>query len=203
MGHPGSSPLRGHPQARLGEIPERACEGGVLLLGSAGPALADRLLPRRVVDGLGQTVHERLFAVQLNGPDSVSAVDPGVLGNLIPGRLPDAFPEIAAHPEPSGWLHQNVLWPFLEEVKAERLQEIDRISASIELSLTELLQRADEEIGRAAADVEQGQQGAERSSGDGRSAPTPSCCTGATGAAPGARPTEGRCPSRRLNGLPA
>ena len=115
----------------------------------------------RVVDGLGQTVHERLFADQLNGPDSVSAVDPGVLGNLIPGRLPDGLPEIAVHPEPSGWLHQNILWPFLEEVKAERLQEIDRISAHIELSLTELLQKADEEIGRAAAAVEQGQQGAE------------------------------------------
>ncbi len=41
------------------------------------------------------------------------------------------------------------------------MAEVDRISAHVELSLTELLQRADEEIGRAAADVEQKLPGAE------------------------------------------
>ena len=51
--------------------------------------------------------------------------------------------------------------PFLEEVRTERLLEIDRIAAHIELSLTELLQKADEEIGKLAAEVEQKLPGAE------------------------------------------
>jgi hypothetical protein len=51
--------------------------------------------------------------------------------------------------------------PFLEETRKDRLAEVDRISAHIELSLTELLQRADEEIGRAQEAVDRGEQGAE------------------------------------------
>jgi len=43
----------------------------------------------------------------------------------------------------------------------ERLAEVDRVSTHVELSLTELLQRADEEIGRAAVEVEQKVTGAE------------------------------------------
>jgi hypothetical protein len=50
---------------------------------------------------------------------------------------------------------------FLDQVRAERLAENDRVAAHVELSLTELLQKADEEIGRAAAEVEQKVGGAE------------------------------------------
>jgi hypothetical protein len=64
-------------------------------------------------------------------------------------------------PEASAWLHEHGLQPFLDEVRAERLSEVDRIADHIELSLTELLSRADEEIGRAAAEVEKNAQGAE------------------------------------------
>ncbi|MCC7081959.1 MAG: hypothetical protein IT530_14895 [Burkholderiales bacterium] len=51
--------------------------------------------------------------------------------------------------------------PFLTETRTDRAAEIARIAAHVELSLTELLQRADDEIGRAAADVEQKLPGAE------------------------------------------
>jgi hypothetical protein len=50
---------------------------------------------------------------------------------------------------------------FLEEVRTERLSEIDRIAAHVELSLTELLQKADDEIGRLASEVERKAPGAE------------------------------------------
>ncbi len=43
----------------------------------------------------------------------------------------------------------------------EPIAEVDRISAHVELSLTELLQKADEEIGRAQAEVDQKAPGAE------------------------------------------
>jgi hypothetical protein len=157
-GHPLFEAIRRHTVARSGKkLAQGACFYSVQ---QDHPSRID-FVRARVVDGLDQTVHERLFAVQWSRRGSNSAVDPGILGNLSPGRLPDVLPEIAGHPEPTEWLHQNLLRPFLEEVRAERLQEVERISAHIELSLTELLQRADEEIGRAAADVEQGLQGAE------------------------------------------
>jgi hypothetical protein len=64
-------------------------------------------------------------------------------------------------PEQTAWLHEHALLPFLEETRRERLAEIERIAQHVELSLTELLQRADEEIGRAQEAVERGEQGAE------------------------------------------
>jgi len=51
--------------------------------------------------------------------------------------------------------------PFLDEVRKERRSEVDRIADHVELSLTELLQKADDEFGRAAAEVERNAQGSE------------------------------------------
>jgi len=68
---------------------------------------------------------------------------------------------VAALPEASSWLQQNALMQFLSDVREERLDEVERVAEHVELSLTELLQRADEEIGRAAAEVERKAQGAE------------------------------------------
>src|SRR5439155_680966 len=59
------------------------------------------------------------------------------------------------------WLHEQALAPFLEGTRKERLAEVERVAAHVELSLTELLQRADQEIGRAAAEVEEKVAGAE------------------------------------------
>jgi hypothetical protein len=68
---------------------------------------------------------------------------------------------VAWQPEPTVWLHEHALQPFLEEVRGERLVEVERIARHVELSLTELLQKADEEIGRAAADIDGKVVGAE------------------------------------------
>lgn len=115
----------------------------------------------RVVDGLGRVIHERLFAVEVaDGRDPVSK-EPGVLGNLIPVEPPKTLPPVALAPEPTTWLHEQELRRFLDEVRSERVTEIDRIADHVELSLTELLLKADEEIGRAASEVDQGVQGAE------------------------------------------
>jgi hypothetical protein len=115
----------------------------------------------RVVDGLGQVVHERLYVLELLGQDDVRLRDLDLLGNCTPAAVPDALPPVATLPEATGWLHTQTLTPFLEEVRAERGAEIARIAAHVELSLTELLQKADDEIGRAAAEIEQGVTGAE------------------------------------------
>ena len=115
----------------------------------------------RVVDGLGHVIHERMFAVEVaDGREPVQR-EPAVLGDLTPAESPDPLPEVAHLPEASFWLHEHGLRPFLDEVRSERLTEVDRIADHVELSLTELLSKADEEIGRAAAEVDDKAQGAE------------------------------------------
>ena len=115
----------------------------------------------RVVDGLGRVVHERLFAVELGDEVAPKLQDTAMLGNLVAAESPATLPPIVELPEATVWLHANALALFLDETRKERLAEVERVSAHVELSLTELLQRADEEIGRAAADVEQKLPGAE------------------------------------------
>jgi hypothetical protein len=71
------------------------------------------------------------------------------------------LPLVATLSEPVAWLHEHALRPWIEETRAERLAEVERIAEHVELSLTELLQRADNEIGRANEEVAKGIQGAE------------------------------------------
>ncbi|HOS10634.1 MAG: helicase-related protein [Acidobacteriota bacterium] len=115
----------------------------------------------RVVDGLGHIVHERLFAVELVGAGEPRLREPNMLGDFSPAEPPEQIPAIAAEPEPSEWLHKSALQPFLEETRAERLVEVQRIVEHVELSLTELLQCADEEIGKANEEKEKGIAGAD------------------------------------------
>lgn len=115
----------------------------------------------RVVDGLGQVVHERLFAVEMTDSGDPALREPGILGDLTPCEPPAELPAVALQPEPAAWLHEKALQSFLEEARTERLAEVKRIAEHIELSLTELLQRADEEIGKASEEVAKGVSGAE------------------------------------------
>ena len=124
----------------------------------------------RVVDGLGHVIHERLFTVELANDGSPCLREPDVLGNLSPttasGDLPplsacDAQAGVAALPEATVWLNENALVPFINEIRAERLAEVERIAEHVELSLTEVLQRIDNDIGRAAEEVNKEVTGAE------------------------------------------
>jgi hypothetical protein len=115
----------------------------------------------RIVDGLSRVVHERLFAVELAENGTPHLQEPGLLGNFAPAAPPPALPPVAHLSEATAWLHAYALAPFLEQTRQERLSEVERIGAHVELSLTELLQRTDEEIGKAAADVDQKLPGAE------------------------------------------
>ena len=115
----------------------------------------------RIVDGLGQVIHERLFVIEMKENGDVHLQEPGLLGNFTPAETPDGLPSVASVPEAYAWLNERALMPFLEETRSGRMAEVDRIAAHIELSLTELLQKADEEIGKAASDMEQKAHGAE------------------------------------------
>lgn len=115
----------------------------------------------RVVDGLGQIIHERLFAVELTEQREPVLRDQGIIGDFTPADPPRELPPIGHLPEPTAWLHSEALAQFLDETRQDRLDEVDRMADHVELSLTELLQRADEEIGRAVAAVDLKVAGAE------------------------------------------
>ncbi|HBL27438.1 MAG TPA: helicase, partial [Acidobacteria bacterium] len=116
----------------------------------------------RVVDGLGQVIHERLFALEIADGQEPQLREPGLLGDFTPADQPPAeLPAVASLPEATAWLHDHALAPFLAETRDQRLTEVEQISLHVELSLTELLQKADEEIGRAAAEVEEKTPGSE------------------------------------------
>jgi superfamily II DNA or RNA helicase len=157
-GHPLFEALRRHILAMAREAFARgAC---FYSLQHDAPARLD-FYRARVVDGLGQVIHERLFAVEITPGGGARLQEPGVLRNFTPAPVPSELPAAAACPEATTWLTVHGLAPFLEEVRAERLAEVNRIAAHVELSLTELLQKADDEIGKAAWEVEQRVQGAE------------------------------------------
>ncbi|MBN1547663.1 MAG: DEAD/DEAH box helicase family protein, partial [Syntrophaceae bacterium] len=115
----------------------------------------------RVVDGVGQVIHERLFAVEMTKNGGPFLREPGMIGNFTPTHPPETLPPVASAPEPLSWLHENAFLPFLQGVRDERLAEMDRITEHVELSLTELIQRADDEIGRANEEIQRGIAGAE------------------------------------------
>jgi len=115
----------------------------------------------RLVNGLGKVVHERLFAVEIGLHDAPRLRELSLLGDLIPAAAPDALPPVVQLPEATAWLHSQVLTPFRKQVHDEQQAEIERIANHVEISLTELIQRADEEIGRAQEAIQRGEQGAE------------------------------------------
>src|SRR5208282_3092758 len=75
-------------------------------------------------------------------------------------ELSQTLPEVVNAPEPTEWLQQNALLPFLEEVRQDRVAEVERILAHIEMSLTELIAREDAAIGRWEDEAERGVEGA-------------------------------------------
>ena len=115
----------------------------------------------RVVDGLGHVIHERLLVVELTAAGEPCLREPDILGNLTPASVLGDLPTVASLSEATGWLHEHALVPFMEDVRSERLDEVDRIAEHVELSLTEVLGRIDQEIGRASEDLEKQVTGAE------------------------------------------
>ena len=113
------------------------------------------------MDGIGRVVHERLFAVELADGAPPRLREPDLIGNLSPAAAPDVLPPAASLPEADAWLNEHAILPFLDEVRTERLTEIERIATHVEVSLTEILQRIDGEIGRAADEVDRDVTGAE------------------------------------------
>ncbi len=115
----------------------------------------------RVVDGMGTVIHERLFAVELAQGRQPILREPGILGDFTPAPAPASLPPVADAPEQTSWLQTAAFQPLLEATQRDRLAEINRIAEHVNLSLTELIQKVDEEIGKANEEKEKGVTGAE------------------------------------------
>ena len=157
-GHPLFEALRRHSL----DLGRDACARGACFhsLAHEAPARLD-FYRAKVVDGLGQIIHERLFTVELADGVPPCLREPDILGNLIPTAAPDFLPAASSLPEATAWLNEQALIPFIDEVRNERFAEVDRIAEHVEMSLKEVLQRADDEIGRADEEVDEGVTGAE------------------------------------------
>lgn len=157
-GHPLFEALRRHTidQSR----PAFATGACFFSLQHEDPVLLD-FYRAQVVDGLGTVAHERLLAVEVAADGGLALREPSILGNFSPAEGAVDIPPMPESPMVTEWLNANALLPFLADVREEREAEIDRIAEHVELSLTELLQKADEDIGRAQVEVEANVQGAE------------------------------------------
>ncbi len=156
-GHPLFEALRRHAWARSQEaLKSGAC---YYSLEADSPFRLD-FYRGRIVDGIGHIVHERLFAVRIASDGQAGPSSPSVLGNLQPADAVHPPSDLTSLPEPTAWLHENALLPFLEEVRKERVAEVERIAAHIEMSLTELIAKEDDLIGRLSEQVDRSVEGA-------------------------------------------
>ena len=118
-----------------------------------------------VVDGNGQVAGGRIFAVELAEGASPQEREPGVLADFEP-VLPDFKetappPVVASMPEEKDWLLKGPARALQEKIQNERKAVVDRVEEHVKISLTELIERADDDIGRANEDKEQGVSGSE------------------------------------------
>lgn len=114
----------------------------------------------RIVDGLGNVIHERMFVIQLEAGKAPVLREPGILGNLVPTKPPATLPTVAGVDEVTGWLNEHALRPFVDEVRQERSAEVERVLAHVNFSLTELIGREDQKIGKLSELAERGLEGA-------------------------------------------
>jgi superfamily II DNA or RNA helicase len=156
-GHPLFEALRRH-SVDIGREPmSQGCT--CYALGEERPCRLD-IYKAKVVDGLGKTVHERIFVTRIEVGSDPRLVGPDILGNLLPAPTPIELPPVADAPEAIEWLHAHALDPFLAEIRAERVDEVKRIQKHVEISLTELIAKEDALIGRFAEEAERGTEGA-------------------------------------------
>jgi superfamily II DNA or RNA helicase len=125
-----------------------------------------RLVPETIARFLSETAEQT--SLSLKAVASLAhTFDPGRTPTVLKryGSQPDRklsplvtrYPRLSTDRETAE--KNNLEWvtpghPLLNEVREERVSEINRIADHINLSLTELLQKVDEEIGKAAAEVE-------------------------------------------------
>jgi len=108
------------------------------------PACLD-VFAASVKDGRGNTISRRLFVVQASLEAGLTIRQPTYFLELAPAPAGTSIPEDGAMPNRAATeqaLVEKALNPFLEEIASQRQQELDTISRHLEISLGELIHRA-------------------------------------------------------------
>jgi superfamily II DNA or RNA helicase len=94
-------------------------------------------------DGRGNELHRRLFIVVQNLDGQKELKQPTFLLDLIAAPRGTAAPDLLVVDEKAAelFLVAEALQPFQEEIKSQRIKEIDTISKHMEISLNELIHR--------------------------------------------------------------
>jgi superfamily II DNA or RNA helicase len=98
-----------------------------------------------IKDGRGNTVSRRLFVVQTAHDGVMTIRQPTYFLDLAPAEHGTKLPEDGHPPSPEAVedaLVEKALLPFLQEVSADRSKEIETVARHVEISLNELINRA-------------------------------------------------------------
>jgi superfamily II DNA or RNA helicase len=121
-----------------------------------------------IVDGLGNTLHKRLFVVQCELDGTMTVRHPTIFLDL---ALPEETVEL---PDDSGLpsrerveraLIEQALQPFLAETRGQREKEVETISHHLEISLNTIIDRVQCQFAEL---VEQREEGSKEAGLDGR-----------------------------------
>jgi len=94
-------------------------------------------------DGRGSELHKRLFIVQQNADGSMELRQPTYVLDLVPAGQGVAVPDHQVLDDGAAerFLVTEALQPFLQEIRSQRMKEIETISRHMEISLNELINR--------------------------------------------------------------
>jgi superfamily II DNA or RNA helicase len=101
-------------------------------------------------DGRGNVLHRRLFVVETGMDGTMAVRQPTLFLDVVPAPTGTQPPEGAGLPgreQAEHTLIVQALQPFLDEVSAQRAQEIDTITRHMEISLNELIHRQNLRMG--------------------------------------------------------
>lgn len=112
-------------------------------LQSSSPYHLD-IFSAEVRDGLGRTIHERLFVVQTAADGSMTVRQPTIFLDLTLADHPSDLPEIAtaySRDRAERELYEKALTPLLEEEHHKREREVETISHHMEISLNAIIDK--------------------------------------------------------------
>jgi len=107
------------------------------------PALLD-VFSASVKDGLGNSIHQRLFVVETFATGVMTVRQPTMFLDIQPAETGTVVPDISTMPVPArieSYLLSTSLRVFVDEVRQERLRQTAMIERHIEISLKELINR--------------------------------------------------------------
>ena len=117
------------------------------------PAILD-VFAASIKDGHGNTLHRRLFTVETDAAGQMTVREPTIFHEIVPAPSGTAIPSTGTDAGGDGdghriphrqvaeqFLYQQSLQPWMATASAERLQEVQRVTKHVEISLNALIDR--------------------------------------------------------------